>query len=208
MSSSLSFVELLQAARTGLPGAGQRLYEDVYAELHRVARRQRLRWGASPTLNTTAVVNESYLRLSRGTDLQAEDRRHFLNLAARAMRSVLIDAARRRATAKRGGDPELAPLEALGDLPDIELERAPEDLLALDSALARLERAEQRLARVVELRFFCGLSEPEAAAALGVADRTVRRDWRKARAFLLAELGAAGDLRPADRESASDALSS
>lgn len=202
MSSSPSFVELLQDARSGAPEADQRLYEDIYAELRRVARRQRLRWGASPTLNTTAVVHESYLRLCRGTDLQAEDRQHFLNLAARAMRSVLIDAARRRATAKRGGDPELTPLDEADELPEIALERAPEDLLALDAALVRLERAEARLARVVELRFFCGLSEPEAAAALGVADRTVRRDWRKARAFLLAELGGVVDLQPAAPEAA------
>lgn len=192
MESDLEFLHLLRAAGTNDGAAEARIFALVYDELLRIARSQRLRWGAAPTLNTTAVVHEGYLRLSRGALAGVDDRRHFLNLAARVMRSVVVDAARRGATTKRGGDLERAANpEGLEELPDVQFERSPEELLALDAALERLGAADGRLARVVEMKFFAGLSDDEAAEALGVTDRTVRRDWRRARAFLLVELQAA-----------------
>ena len=191
MQADLEFIDLLRAAGRQDAAAEARIFALVYDELLRIARSQRLRWGAAPTLNTTAVVHEGYLRLSRGALAGVDDRRHFLNLAARVMRSVVVDAARRGATTKRGGDLErTADPEGLEQLPDVQFERSPEELLALDAALDRLGAADGRLARVVEMKFFAGLSDDEAAEALGVTDRTVRRDWRRARAFLLVELQA------------------
>lgn len=180
--------ELVAAARAGDAAASERLYASVYDELRRLGRRQRLRLGASETLNTTAVVHEAFLRLTGAARLEIADRGHFWAIAARAMRAVIVDGARRRLAAKRGG---AAGHDALGD--DEVLaespERSPEEILALEVAMQRLAAVDARLAQVVELRFWAGLSEPEAAAALGVSDRTLRRDWRRARAFLLAELG-------------------
>lgn len=189
MEADLEFLRLLRSAGRNDTAAEAELFAQVYDELLRIARAQRLRWGAAPTLNTTAVVHEGYLRLSQGALTSVEDRRHFLNLAARVMRSVVVDAARRGATEKRGGEAQRDERTGvLAEVPAVELERAPEELLALDSALDRLGAADARLARVVEMKFFAGLSDDETADALGVTDRTVRRDWRKARAFLLMEL--------------------
>jgi RNA polymerase sigma factor (TIGR02999 family) len=199
MSSDPEFLALLRAAGRRDAAAEARLFSLVYDELRRVARSQRLRWGAAPTLNTTALVHEGYLRLTRGAFSSVEDRRHFVNLAGRVMRSVVVDAARRRATAKRGGDSEHADVaERLDEIPDVIFERAPEELLALDAALDRLNAADDRLARVVEMKFFVGLSDEETADALGVTGRTVRRDWRRARAFLLVELGSSPGLAAAN----------
>lgn len=184
------FLQLLRAAGRREAAAEGRLFAMIYEDLLRLARSQRLRWGAAATLNTTALVHESYLRLSREVLASVEDRRHFLNLAARVMRSVVVDAARRASSAKRGAETRrVGGDEELEEIPAVTFERAPEDLLALDAALERLDAADGRLARVVEMKFFVGLSDEEAADALGVTDRTVRRDWRRARAFLLVELG-------------------
>lgn len=168
---------LLRAAREGDRDALDRLIPLVYDDLRRLARRQ-LRHEAGPrTLQATALVHEAYVKLSAGAALEARDRTHFLAIAARAMRQVLVDEARRRRAGKRGGDWVRTTLAEGQHAVDM----APEELIALDQALEELE---PRQRQVVELRFFGGLEETEIAAALGVSDRTVRREWVKARARL------------------------
>ncbi|MCL1634825.1 ECF-type sigma factor [Luteimonas sp. SX5] len=177
-----SVTVLLNRARGGDAAAGDRAYALVYEQLRGAARRQ-LRHRRDRTLCTTALVNETWLKLAHA-DVDPRDREHFLALAARAMRMIVIDQARRSLAEKRGGQCLRVTLNSslAGD------ERGAEDLLALDAAMARLAEADPRLAQVVEWRYFGGLTEPEVAQMLGVTDRTVRRDWRKARAFLLHEM--------------------
>ena len=167
-----------------LDPALDQLFGRVYEELRRLAHRVR---GGSPgdTLNTTALVHEAYLKLSRSGTLEVTDRAHFFAVAARAMRQILVDAARRQMAQKRGGDaPPLVTLdESLYHQPI-----RPDQLLALDEALARLDAADPRRARVVEHRIFAGLTSDETAALLGVSRPTVERDWRAARAWLAVEL--------------------
>ena len=159
-------------------------FEAVYRVLHRLAGRQ-IRRGARGTLDTTGLVHEAWLKLEGG-DKGFESRAHYLAVAATAMRQILVDHARRR-NAKKRGDGTPASASALSGVgaPSNALE-----LLAIDRALTKLEALDARLARVVEWRFFAGLDEAEIADALDVDVRTVRRDWRKARAFVLNELGA------------------
>jgi RNA polymerase sigma factor (TIGR02999 family) len=158
-------------------------FEALYDELHALAHRQVRRSRPGATLSTTALLHEAYLKLE-GVDRVA-GREHFFALAARAMRQVLVDHARERAAQKRGGGKIVVTLG--GDEPAVEADA--DELLALDSALSELASVDGRLARVVELRFFAGLSVEETAAALGTSTATVKRDWRAARAFLLAHLG-------------------
>lgn len=137
------------------------------------------------TLSATALVHEAYLRLAERERLTPEDRRHFFAIAAQTMRRVLIDHARARKRRKRGGDPAYVPFE--GEL--IASESAADDLLAMDRALERLATANERAARVVEYRFFAGLTLEETAASLDVSLKTVQRDWIIARAWLRKEIG-------------------
>ena len=162
------------------------LMPQLYGELRLIARRQRRRERDDHTLDTTAVIHEAYLRLAGQRCVRWEDRARFLAAAAGMMRRVLVDHARRRRTAKRGGAPVRVSLDERAGVVDVR----DETLLALDEALARLGALDARLARVVECRFFGGLTEVETATALGVTDRTVRRDWIKARGWLYAALGA------------------
>ena len=168
---------LLQAAREGQPGALEQLVPFVYEDLRRLARRQLGREYGERTLNPTTLVHEAYLKLGAGA-MVARDRAHFLAIAARAMRQVLVDHARDRKAAKRGGgsweSTTLTDGVWVGEFD-------PDGLLALDEGLAKLE---QRQRQVVECRFFGGMEEQEIAAALGVSERTVHRDWVKARAWL------------------------
>ncbi|HEV7784807.1 MAG TPA: ECF-type sigma factor [Thermoanaerobaculia bacterium] len=177
---------LLQAARQGDRCAGEELFARLYTDLKRLARAQLAR-GRRPgeTLDTTVLVHEAYLRLG-GSHLDAESRAHFFNLAARVMRNIVVDFARRRDAEKRGAALRVSWPEGLD--PAAGGEGSEVDLLALDAALARLQEESPRLARVVELRFFAGLALEEIAGLLDVGERTLKRDWRKARAFLLAEL--------------------
>jgi RNA polymerase sigma factor (TIGR02999 family) len=180
---------LLAAARAGDEAAGAELFRAVYQDLKRLARRQLAGQRDGATLSTTALVHEAYLRLARPGALGQHDRVHFFAVAARAMRQIVIDAARRRTAEKRGGGALAVELDegrvaGAGD--------RPEELVALDAALARLEQLDERLARVVEWRYFGGLTLEEIAAALERTDRTIKRDWRKARAFLYRELAAQG----------------
>lgn len=179
---------LLAAWRGGDKEALDRLFGIVYRELKSVARRQIHRAPGAASLNTTGLVHETYLRLADRSGASVQDRHHFMALASKAMRHVLVDRARRRNAAKRGdgghgGDEPLS-----GEGPAVE-----EDFLgmiAVHDALERLEAADPRLAQLVELRYFGGLSNEEAASVLGTSARTARRDWQKARAFLYEILGA------------------
>ncbi|QQR74732.1 MAG: sigma-70 family RNA polymerase sigma factor [Holophagales bacterium] len=189
----LPLTELLAQASAGERAAVDRVFEIVYVELRRLARWQRGRAGSAPTLSTTMLVHETYLKLAESERLSVRDRAHFFALAARAMRQILLDAARRRMRDKRGGGEVHVPIEVLileGREPSAPMRAA--ELVALDAALERLAAADERLARLVEWRFFAGRSEEEIGAFLGISERTVRRDWRKARAFLFRELAAAG----------------
>jgi RNA polymerase sigma-70 factor, ECF subfamily len=175
---------LLHELGAGDEGALDRLLPLVYDELRRIAQRQLRRQGEEHTLNTTALVHEAYMKLVGHTGLAWADRAHFFGVAARAMRQVLINQAHKHATAKRGGRWRRLPL----DEAVLSVEEQADVLLALDEALTRLARLNARLSRVVEYRFFGGMTEGEVATALGLSDRTVRRDWIKARLWLYAEL--------------------
>lgn len=175
---------LLARARAGDDAALGAAYSAVYDELKRAARLQLRRM--RDDFQTTALVHEAYLKLAGNAPLAAVDRNHLLALSARAMRQVLVDDARARKADKRGGGQAALTLTASignGDAAAIEV-------LALDELLASLHKLDERAAQIVELRYFGGYEETEIAAMLGITDRTVRRDWRKARAFLLAEMGA------------------
>jgi RNA polymerase sigma-70 factor (ECF subfamily) len=161
----------------------------VYLELRRRAAAQLRREGRAHTLQPTALVHEVFIRLVGQTRLRFEDRAHFLAVCAGLMRRVLIDHARRRLRAKRGGTLCRVELDFEPEAP----ERRDLDLLAVDRVLDELKALDPEQARLVELRFFAGLSTEEAAEALGVSSRTVKRDWRSARAWLLHRLTSEGE---------------
>jgi RNA polymerase sigma factor (TIGR02999 family) len=190
-TSAPDLTALLRAARAGERGATDRLFEALYTDLRRLAHAQlgRAR-GPNQTLETTSLVHEAYLRLLAPAGLAVEDQAHFFNLAARVMRHVVIDFARRRDSAKRGAALRVSWPEGFEPAAQQSDERQlGPTVLALDAALDRLEQESPRLAQLVQLRFFGGLPIAEIATLLAVSDRTLKRDWRKARAFLLAELG-------------------
>ncbi len=174
---------LLHAWRQGSAAAGEALLQRVYAELRRMARGQ-LRREHLSTLEPTALVHEAFLRLVDQKRAEFHDRSHFFAIAATVMRRVLVDQARARLADKR--QHTAVPLAVATDLA-ASRDRDP-DLLDLDRALERLNDEHPRAARVVEMRFFAGLGEREIGEALGVGERTVKRDWAFARAWLLAEL--------------------
>jgi RNA polymerase sigma factor (TIGR02999 family) len=177
---------LLATAQGGDADAIGRVVTLVYQELERIAHRQLARERPGHTLDTGALVHEAYLRLDRLEHIEWQSREHFLAVAARLMRRILIDYAAARRAEKRGGaavritlEPDVAPVEQRGD-----------DLLALDEALRRLEQLDERQARIVECRFFAGMSVEETATALSLSPATVKRDWVAARAWLNRELRA------------------
>jgi RNA polymerase sigma-70 factor, ECF subfamily len=172
---------LLEAAVAGDSQALDRLVPLVYEDLRRVAHRQLDREGGGHTLQTTALIHEAYLKIAGGGSVSATSRAHFLAIAARAMRQVLVDYARKRKAAKRGGGVISV---TLGDEPQ-PTDASAEDLLALNEALEQLD---PRQRQVIECRFFGGMEEKDIAVALGVSERTVRRDWVKARAWLFQSL--------------------
>ncbi len=179
--------EALAALSGGAPDAMDRVMPLVYRELKRIAHRQLRAEPSGHTLSTTAVVHEAYLRLAEQSRAQWVDRGQFFALAARAMRRVLIDYARQHGAGRRGGPSRSAvALEFLerGDSPALSIPQRADSLLALDEALDGLRRMDERLAHVVECRFFAGLSEVETSEALGISQRTVARDWQMARAWL------------------------
>ena len=181
---------LLAAARQGDGSAAQRLITLVYDELRAMARRQLRHWRHGQTITTTALVHEAYLKLVDTGGATWADRSHFFSVAALAMRHILVDAARRRVAKKRGGDEVRIAFDEMrqgGGKQDTEA-RAVE-ILAIDRALTSLSALDGRLSQLVELRFFAGLTEEETAEVMGTSERTVRRDWRKARSFLYQVLG-------------------
>ena len=170
---------LLDRARAGDADALERLMPQVYHELRTLAHRHLQREPAGHTLSTTALVHEAYLRLSQ-SDAGWPDRRHFFAYAATLMRNILVDYARRRGSGKRGGGVIVVELNQA----DAKVDALATDVVALDAALVQLEQAEPDLARLVEMRFFAGMSLQEIGDLMGRSLRSLDRDWRKARAFL------------------------
>ncbi len=177
---------LLIAHRDGDRQAFEDLVPLVYEDLRRIARRQLGRHRAQGTLNTTALVHEAYLKLVDQTRVEVNDRNHFFAIAARAMRQIIIDYARKRNAQKRGGGVRPISLDKV----QIAVTEQAEMLLTIDSALERLSALNERLTRVFECRYFAGLSEQETADALAMSLRTVQRDWMKGKAWLRRELAA------------------
>lgn len=175
-----SITRLLEAHRAGDPGAFDRLVELAYGELRRLARQQLRRMPGRKDLETGTLIHEAYLRLAAESGLELREREHFFAVMARAMRFVVVDHARRRSAAKRGGGLDLTTLETGVAAGGAE----PELVLAVDGAIATLDGFAPRLARIVECRFFAGLSDQEIAGALDLSVRTVQRDWIRARAWL------------------------
>ncbi len=161
------------------------LFDDLYAQLRRIAHAKLRRLGNPASLNTTALVHESYLRLAKMNLPQVQDEQHFMAYAARVMRSVVVDLARESMTARRGGGQAAVTLntEVMAGLP-----AADEQVLAVHEALKELQAIDPRMASVVEMRYFVGMEMDDIAKALNVAKRTVERDWEKARSFLYAAL--------------------
>jgi RNA polymerase sigma factor (TIGR02999 family) len=182
-----SVARLLDGIGHGDRAALDRLFALVYEELRWQAHLHRGRWNGDETLGTTVLVHEAYLKLLRQGRIHAEDPAHFLAVAATAMRHILINYARDRRTQKRGGTAAAVSLAAVERIPAADAELAADgadQLLALDEALGALERTDARRARVVECRFFGGMSVEQTAVALNVSARTVKRDWAVAQAWL------------------------
>jgi RNA polymerase sigma factor (TIGR02999 family) len=186
-------VELVERSASGDPGALDELVTRLYEELHAIAGKRRAQWRGDDTLSTTVLVNEAYLRLAAQEDPDWSSRAHFLAVASRAMRQVLIGYARKRGARKRGGGWERMTFDRAEDLLPA-LAGGPVDrseaLLKLEACLQRLEAHSERHARIVECRFFGGMTTEESAAALGVSTATVKRGWAAARAWLHREMGA------------------
>jgi RNA polymerase sigma factor (TIGR02999 family) len=174
---------LIGRAQAGDREALEGLFAATYQDLKALARSRLRKTPRMTVLDTTALVNESYVRLTQAGRLKPQDRAHFVRYAARAMRSVVVDFVRRRTSGKRGGDQQRVELTTgvVNTAPAGE-----EEILRVHEALEQVGAVNPRLVEVVELRYFCGMSDSEIAAALGIAVRTVRRDWSKAR-LLLAE---------------------
>ena len=182
MPSPQRVTQLLEAWSLGDRAALDELMPLVDAELHRLAHRYMSRERQGHTMQTTALVNEAYLKLAGQRDVRWQSRAHFFGIAAEIMRRIMIDHARRHQYQKRGGGARRVSLEEASELGHAD-ERSAE-LIALDEALSELAEFDARKARVVELRFFGGLSVEETAEVLGVDARTVKRDWQTARAWL------------------------
>jgi RNA polymerase sigma factor (TIGR02999 family) len=180
-ANSPQVTQVLRAAAAGDPAAARDLLPLVYEELRALARARLAHVPPGNTLQATALVHEAYLRVVGDADPSWDGRGHFFAAAARAMRNILVDQARRKAAARHGGGAQR--VDATPDIIASE-DVAPQDMIALDGALARLEAEDPRKAQVVMLRVFCGLTNQQTATALGVSLPTVERDWRFARARL------------------------
>ena len=180
----------LKAWAAGDRAALDRLMPVIYDEIHRLAHRYMKHERAGNSLQTTALIHEAYLRLVNAGEASFRDRAHFLAISAQVMRRILVDAARMRSAAKRGGAAQkIAHSSAVNfdQIPDVSCRRAQE-VIACDDALSMLAQLDARKAQVVEMRFFGGLSVEETAEVLGVSPQTVMRDWKLARAWLMREL--------------------
>lgn len=169
------------------------LFEQVYTDLHRRAQSLRRRWDGNLTIDTSALVNEAYLKLAASDGATQADRAHFLATASRAMRQVLIDYSRKVSAEKRGGDLQRTTLEESGSLASALDAPTAGHLIDLEAALARLERENPKMARVVECRFYGGMTVEETAQALAISTPTVKRRWAFARSWLFAQMGGETD---------------
>ena len=174
----------LRAAAQGDRASLDEVFALVYEELRRLAKAQRRRWSGDDTLDTTALVHEAYLKLVDQRAARWNDRSHFLAVASKAMRHVLVNYAEQRRAAKRGGGAEVVPLDDTNPVS----EEVADDVVALHEALGRLAQMSERQVRVVEARFFAGLSIEETADALQISPATVKRDWQLASAWLHREV--------------------
>ncbi len=184
MSGAGNITRLLREASAGDRQASADLFETVYRELRTIASAHRRRWNANATLNTTALINEAYLRLASHTMAGYHDRSHFFATASKAMRQILINYAERFAAAKRGGNQVRVTLAGLS----IDDDRALEDLIHINALLTQLEADNPRRCRVFECRVFGGMTIDETAAAVGVSPATVKRDWTVVSAWVFSEL--------------------
>jgi len=184
--SKIEVTRILQAINAGHEKSSEALLPIVYDELRRLAASQMGREKPGQTLQATALVHEAYLRLIGGQDSDWSDRGHFFGAAAQAMRRILVENARRRNRIKRGGDRVRVELTDVAD----EKNADEMDFLVLDEALRRMEKDDPRMARVVMLRFFAGLSVNDTAEAMGVSPMTVKREWACAKAWLYDEINA------------------
>jgi RNA polymerase sigma factor (TIGR02999 family) len=176
--------QMLRAWMRGEDGAKEELYQMVYDELRRLAHRYMSRENSGHTLQTTALVNEAYLKLADTKQLNWQDRAHFFAVSANVMRHILVDHARASRAERRGGEAQRVELDGIVEIP-----QAPnKDILALNDALDKLAKVDDRKSKVIELRYFGGLSVEETAEVLKVSADTVMRDWRLAKAWLLREL--------------------
>lgn len=189
MADSPEVTVLLRAWSRGDASAFDRLAPQVHAELHRIARRHMRQERAGNTLQTTALVNEAYLRMVDVKNAVWQDRAHFFALSAQVMRRILVDSARARASAKRGGGKRVDHSTAVNfdAMPDLGSQRE-QGLVALDDALNELASLDPRKSRVIELRFFAGLSVEETAEVLKISPQSVLRDWKLAKAWLIREM--------------------
>lgn len=203
MDDAPDVTRILQDATRGRRDAVDRAVPMIYEELRRIAQGHLSRERPDHTLTTTALVHEAYMKLVDIDQVEWQDRAHFFAMAARQMRRILIDHARRAGRAKRGGDAVLVSLDEATDFPVLR----PESLLRLDDALERLEKVNERQCRVVECRCFVGLSVEETAEALGTSPTTVKRDWAFARAWLNRELAENGAGGTADHDDTAEAPS-
>lgn len=175
---------LLRDASRGKAEATDALFPLVYSELHRIATAHLTKERPNHTLQPTALVHDAYLKIIRGAEVEWQDRVHFYSIASRVMRRILVDYARARAARKRGGPQHQVTLEEGIAV----TQQKTVDVIALDEALTKLGSVDERQAQVVEMRFFAGMEEEEIASILGISSRTVKRDWRIARAWLYNEL--------------------
>ncbi len=192
-SSASEASRLLREAARGDAAAADALFPVVYAQLHALAKQRMATERPGHTLQATALVHEAYLRLVGKARVPPSDRSQFLRAAAQAMRRFLVEHARRKGRLKRGGGRDRQPLDAL----DLGREDDPSETLALEEALRRLEERDPRMAEVVNLRFFAGLSVEETAEALDLSPRTVKREWTYARAWLYRSLADRGESKGA-----------
>lgn len=191
--------QLLEQARAGSPDAAKSLFVGLYDEMKRLARRQ-LSANNAP-LQATSLVHEAYCKIALGSVLAVNDRQHFFAVAARVMRQIVLDAVRARNSQRRGGDARVLALDTQAMKAAVAVEQDVE-VLALDEALETLAACDPELAQLVELRFFAGLELSEIRALNGRSESSLKRDWRRARAFLLAELGRGGALHSGETRSA------
>jgi RNA polymerase sigma factor (TIGR02999 family) len=186
MNDTGSLTELIHRAQKGDVDAADRLFAALYDELNRLARARLRAGGRNTVLDTSSLVHESYLRFAAAGRLRLRDRSHFMHWAGRVMRSVIVDFARRRLAARRGGGmTRLTLTTAIGS----RAAQGEEEIVRVHEALGEMAVHDPRMAAIVEMRYFAGMTETEIAEAVGVHERTVRRDWEKARLFLREALG-------------------